>query len=82
MVGSGMSPALVDRLRERTVRATRLGEGRYALELRAGERPEPIVAALAAAGATLVSVAPLRVSLEEIFVERVGAASAAPAKSR
>lgn len=82
VVGSGMSSALVDRLRVRTTRATRLGEGRYALELRVGERPEPIVAELAAGGAVLVSVAPLGVNLEDVFVERVGGVGAAPAGSR
>ncbi len=82
VVGSGMSSALVDRLRVRTTRATRLGEGRYALELMVGDRPEPIVAELAAAGAVLVSVTPLGVNLEDVFVERVGGAGAAPAGSR
>jgi len=82
VVGSGMSSALVDRLRVRTTRATRLGEGRYALELMVGDRPEPIVAELAAAGAVLVSVTPLGVNLEDVFVERVGGAGAEPAGSR
>ena len=82
VVGSGMSSALVDRLRVRTTRVTRLGEGRYALELMVGDRPEPIVAELAAAGAVLVSVTPLGVNLEDVFVERVGGAGAAPAGSR
>jgi ABC-2 type transport system ATP-binding protein len=82
VVGSGMSAALVDRLRGRTRRATRLGQERYALELEVGERPEPIVAELVAAGAVLVSVTPLGVNLEDVFVERVGGAGAAPAGSR
>jgi ABC-2 type transport system ATP-binding protein len=76
IVASGVSPALADRLAARTTRRTVLGDGRYALELAAGERPEPVVADLAAAGAELVSVAPLRTSLEEVFVERVGAGAA------
>jgi ABC-2 type transport system ATP-binding protein len=82
VVASAMSPSLADRLRARTRRATRLGEGRYSLELAAGERPEPIVAELAAAGAVLVSVTPLGASLEEVFVERVGAAGAVTTPGR
>jgi ABC-2 type transport system ATP-binding protein len=82
VVASGVSPSLVDRLRVRTKQTTRLGEGRYSLELAAGERPEPIVAELAAAGAVLLSVTPLRASLEEVFVDRVGAAGALPTRSR
>jgi ABC-2 type transport system ATP-binding protein len=81
VVASGMSPSLVDRLRIRTKRSTRLGEGRYALELAAGERPEPLVAELAAAGAVLLSVTPLRASLEEVFVDRVRAAGAMSTRS-
>ena len=82
VVASGVSPSLVDRLRVRTKQTTRLGEGRYSLELAAGERPEPIVAELAAAGAVLLSVTPLRASLEEVFVDRVGAAGALSTRSR
>jgi len=82
VVASAMSPALVERLRARTRRATLLSEGRYTLELAAGERPEPVVAELAAAGAMLVSVTPLRASLEEVFVERVGAVGAPSTRSR
>jgi ABC-2 type transport system ATP-binding protein len=82
VVASAVSPSLVDHLRVRTKQTTRLGEGRYSLELAAGERPEPIVAELAAAGAVLLSVTPLRASLEEVFVDRVGAAGALSTRSR
>jgi ABC-2 type transport system ATP-binding protein len=82
VVASAMSPSLVDRLRARTRRSTRLGDGRYSLELAAGERPELVVAELAAAGAVLVSVTPLGASLEEVFVERVGVAGAWSTRSQ
>jgi len=36
-----------------------------------GERSEPVIAILAAAGATLVSVSPVRASLEDIFLEAI-----------
>ena len=78
IVASRMPAGLADRLADKTTRRTVLGDGRYALELAPGQRPEPIVSELAAAGAELVSVAPLRTSLEEVFVERVGAGTGHP----
>ena len=46
-----------------------------------GSGPEPFIAALAAAGASLVSVQPLRTSLEDVFMERCDDAAAASAWS-
>ena len=48
-----------------------LADGRYALELPATERPEPIVDALAAAGARIVSLNPVRATLEDLYVQKV-----------
>jgi hypothetical protein len=50
-------------------RATAIADGCYSLELAADVRPEPIVAELAAAGAALVSVAPIRTTLEDVFLK-------------
>src|SRR6185312_9740937 len=55
IVASRVPPALAERLAQKTTRRTLLGDGRYALELAPGERPEPIVSEIAAAGAELVS---------------------------
>jgi ABC-2 type transport system ATP-binding protein len=73
VVLAAVSAALLDRWRPRAVKTTLLSEGRYAFELSSRDRPEPFVAEAAGAGATLVSVAPLRASLEEVFLARVGA---------
>jgi ABC-2 type transport system ATP-binding protein len=71
VVATAVPAALVDRVRSRGVAATAISDGRYSFDLGAGDRPEPFVADLAAAGATLVSVAPLRTTLEDVFLERI-----------
>ena len=71
VVASGVSEAFAERVRTRSVTVTPISEGRYSFDLRAQDRPEPFVAELAAAGASLVSVSPLRTTLEDVFLERV-----------
>jgi ABC-2 type transport system ATP-binding protein len=82
VVVAAVSPALLARWRPRVVKTTLLSAGRYAFELGREDRPEPFVAEAAEAGAALVSVAPLRAGLEEVFMARVGAAEARPAGAR
>jgi ABC-2 type transport system ATP-binding protein len=67
-----VSPSLADRLTPRARRVTRIADGRYTIDVAPEVRPEPFIAECAAAGASLVSVAPLRTTLEDVFVERVG----------
>jgi ABC-2 type transport system ATP-binding protein len=55
----------------RILRATHIGEGRYALELPTEPTPERVLADLIAQGAHLVSLNPLRETLEEFFVRQV-----------
>jgi ABC-2 type transport system ATP-binding protein len=50
-----------------------LGAGRYQLELPAEIPPEQVLADLTAAGARLVSLNPIRATLEDFFVEQVSA---------
>jgi len=75
-------PALVaERLGSRFRRVTRITPDRHRLELPAANRPEPIIAELAAAGARLVAVTPIRTTLEDVFMsalegERPGAREA------
>jgi len=57
--------------RAQSQKATEVSPGRWTFELSQASRPEPFIAALAAAGATLVSVSPLHTTLEEIFVNEV-----------
>ena len=73
--GSWSSPASPTRQRRRLGAGIRrvvpIGEGRYTLELPLDPPPERLLAELAAAGATLVSLNPLRQTLEDFFVEQV-----------
>ena len=55
--------------------ATRLAEGRYALELPLTPPPEETTAALVARGASLVSLTPVRDTLEDFFVQQVSAST-------
>jgi ABC-2 type transport system ATP-binding protein len=73
VVVAGASSEAVAAIERRARRRTRIADGRYSFEVGADARPEPLIADLAASGASLVSVAPLRTTLEDVFVERVGA---------
>ena len=48
-----------------------IGEGRYALELPLEPPPEHVMVELATSGARLISLNPLRATLEDLFVEQV-----------
>jgi hypothetical protein len=52
---------------------TPLGEGRFSLELPMTAAPEQMLAELAAAGAHVVSLNPVRETLEDFFVQQVKA---------
>jgi ABC-2 type transport system ATP-binding protein len=75
VVVADLPAAVADGIGARARRVTRIADGRYAIELPPDAAPEPFIAAWAAAGASLVSVTPLRMTLEDVFVERVGAQS-------
>ncbi len=72
LVVTGLLPGTAEAVARSGVRVTTIGDGHYSLELPADRRPEPLVAELAAAGATLVSVSPLRTTLEDVFVQALG----------
>jgi ABC-2 type transport system ATP-binding protein len=59
------------RVSSRVGRTTEISPGRYTLELPLAESPERMIAELAAAGARVVSLNPLRDTLEDFFVRRV-----------
>jgi hypothetical protein len=61
----------VARLRARVAKVTPIGDGRYSFDLAPADAPEPLIAELAAAGASLVSAAAIRTTLEDVFMERV-----------
>jgi ABC-2 type transport system ATP-binding protein len=77
LVAAGVSDALLRRLESRSQRVTRLGEGRYTLELPLEPPPERVLGELAAHGATLISLNPLRETLEDYFIQQVSAPAAA-----
>jgi ABC-2 type transport system ATP-binding protein len=57
-------------------RVVPIGEGRYALELPLEPAPERLMGALAASGARLISLNPIRPTLEDLFVEQVTSTAA------
>jgi ABC-2 type transport system ATP-binding protein len=65
---------LMERLGPRVRRVTPLAHARYMLELPADSEPERLVAELRGAGASLVSLHPIRETLEDYFVKHVAAA--------
>jgi ABC-2 type transport system ATP-binding protein len=71
MVVAGVGDDLVGSLGTRVRRAVRLGEGRYMLEMPLEPGPERLLGDLTAAGAHLVSLNPIRQTLEDFFVEQV-----------
>ena len=71
LVVQNLTPTALEAVRTLTTRATRISEGRYSLELSAASPPDQVVAQLVTAGASVVSLNPLRETLEDFFVERV-----------
>jgi ABC-2 type transport system ATP-binding protein len=74
LVIAGASEPLIASLSTRVRRAIRIGEGRYSLELAFDPPPERLLGEVTSAGAHLVSLNPIRETLEDFFVERVTAA--------
>ena len=71
LVMAGLSPEVVARLKPSVRRATEISPGRYALELSLDQSPDHMLAELMAAGASLVSLNPVRDTLEDFFMKRV-----------
>lgn len=68
-VGSGLLASLAPR----ATHYTQVGEGRYTFDLPVEPGPERFLADIAAGGGTLISVNPLRDTLEDFFVRQVTA---------
>ena len=73
LVVAGVSDAALAAVESRVRRAVRIGEGRYMLDLPLEPVPEHLLADLTRAGAHLVSLNPVRQTLEDFFVEQVTA---------
>ena len=71
LVMAGVPPGALDRLRAAVRRIQPIAGDRYVIELSPDSRPEDTLRELTAAGATLVSLNPLRETLEDVFVRRV-----------
>jgi ABC-2 type transport system ATP-binding protein len=72
LIVSNVSAASLERHRTRAHRFTLLGEQRYSLELPIEPAPELLLRDLLAEGAQLVSLNPIRDTLEDFFVKKVG----------
>ncbi len=71
LVVANVAPHLLDRVRGRILHATPLAEGRYSLELPLEPPPELLLRDLLAGGASLVSLNPVRDTLEDFFVKKI-----------
>jgi ABC-2 type transport system ATP-binding protein len=71
LVVSHVGDALAAMLEARARRVVRISDGQYSVELPLEPPPEPLVAELGAAGARLVSLNPIRETLEDFFVQQV-----------
>jgi len=76
LVVDGLRPRELAAIEGQVGRARRIADGRYALELPPGAKPEEWLSRLVGAGATVVSLNPLRETLEDFFVRQVSRAPA------
>jgi hypothetical protein len=76
VVASAVSDPLLAEISAGAVKTTTIGHGRYAFELPIEPPPDRVIARLTAEGATLVSVNPVRDTLEDLFVRQVTSAGA------
>ncbi len=71
LIVSGVTPDTLERVRARAQRVTKIGEQRYTLELPLDPTPAVLLRDLLGAGAQLVSLNPIRETLEDFFVKKV-----------
>ena len=76
LVVGDVTDEMLQPLQSRARRIVRIAEGRYALDLPLESQPERLLSELTAAGATLVSLNPVRDTLEDYFVQQVTAPAA------
>jgi ABC-2 type transport system ATP-binding protein len=81
LVMAGVTAAARDRVAPIARSLTEISAGRYAIELPADRPPDQVLVDLTATGATLVSLNPVRETLEDFFVERVASMTADSADS-
>ena len=71
LVVDSVTDGLARTLESRARRITKISDGRYTVELPLDQPPDRVVPEIAAAGGTVVSLNPLRETLEDLFVEQV-----------
>jgi ABC-2 type transport system ATP-binding protein len=81
-VVEGVTAETIARVGGLATRQQRISDGRYALEFPLDQPPERVVADLVAGGGRLVSITPVRETLEDFFVSRVAAAEGAERMGR
>jgi len=74
LVAADVPETALAQLGTRVRHTTRLAEGRYTLDLPPEEPPERLVQELVSVGARVVSLNPVRQTLEDLYVREVGAA--------
>jgi ABC-2 type transport system ATP-binding protein len=79
LVVSDVRPDVLARVSAMAMRTTEISPGRYSIELSKERAPDRVLADLTAAGAKLVSLNPVRDTLEDFFVKRVAEAGSARA---
>ena len=77
MLLDGTSDALVQRLLDEDVSVTRLGGDRVQVHVPGSRAPESILQLTSAHGARVLSLQPVRETLEDFFVQRISAAATA-----
>ena len=73
VVAAGVRPELLARLTPQATTVTRIGDDRFVFELPVDPAPDRFVGDISATGAALLSVNPLRDTLEDFFVKQVTA---------
>jgi ABC-2 type transport system ATP-binding protein len=82
LVIADLRPDVLQRIAGQLQKATEISPHRYALELPVQVPPERLLADLTATGATLVSLNPIRDTLEDFFVRRVAEVGEGPRAPR
>lgn len=76
LVASRVTPALLAAITPHVTRVVAIGGDRYAFDVPLDPPPERLLADLSTGGATLVSINPIRDTLEDLFVQQVTGAGA------
>jgi ABC-2 type transport system ATP-binding protein len=71
LVAGAVGDALAETLQTSGRRIVRIGDGRYTIDLPLDPPPDRVLAEIAAAGAHVVSLNPLRDTLEDFFVKEI-----------